>query len=48
MSRQPMKCPYCNAELISDEEQEENCCDSCFGSLQDQVAEERKHPDDEN
>jgi len=30
-----MNCPYCNAELISDEEQEENICDSCYGEQQE-------------
>lgn len=39
-------CKYCGCELISDDEQEEGTCDACYGSMQDQVGEERKHIDD--
>ena len=45
MSREAV-CLRCGDILHSDDEQEEGLCDACFGVLQDDVCEERRHPDE--
>ena len=41
-------CYWCDGVLVSDDEQEEGICDRCYGSIQSQINEERRHPDDDS
>ena len=41
-------CQWCGIVLVSDDEQEEGMCDACYGSIEDQVGEEREHPDEDS
>jgi hypothetical protein len=36
----------CGAVLVTDDEQEVNCCNACYDEWLRQQAEDRRHPDD--